>query len=244
MGMMVTLEDIYKGSAQTIKRRHKRVCRSCRLRPELPRCKSCSQCPPGIEVRRRWIDDFHFYPEEIEIPSPEKCKTEMELFEVTIEKGTMSGGMLTFANRASQLPKQIPGHIIVTVNSRAHKLFQRRGNDLQVTVPVSLSEALLGFQRQLTHLDGHVVKFATSRGQVLKPGAGLKIQGEGMPIKGEPHTFGSLIIDFVILFPDEVRADKIDQLEAGLQGIGMGTLNRRITKSWEDNEKHRRRSEL
>lgn len=32
------------------------VCRSCRLRPELPRCRRCQACPGERRQRQVWMD--------------------------------------------------------------------------------------------------------------------------------------------------------------------------------------------
>lgn len=38
-----------------------------------------------------------------------------------------------------------------------HRIFERRGDDLYTNVTVSLVEALVGFEMDITHLDGHKV---------------------------------------------------------------------------------------
>jgi len=37
-------------------------------------------------------------------------------------------------------------------------VFERRGDDLYTNVTISLVEALVGFQMDITHLDGHKVR--------------------------------------------------------------------------------------
>ena len=39
-----------------------------------------------------------------------------------------------------------------------HALFERRGDDLYTNVTISLVEALVGFEMDITHLDGHKVR--------------------------------------------------------------------------------------
>lgn len=38
-----------------------------------------------------------------------------------------------------------------------HSLFERRGDDLYTNVTISLVEALVGFEMDIVHLDGHKV---------------------------------------------------------------------------------------
>ena len=50
-----------------------------------------------------------------------------------------------------------PGDLIIRIVTKAHPLFERRGDDLYCNVSISLQEALTGFEMQLKHLDGHSV---------------------------------------------------------------------------------------
>lgn len=47
---------------------------------------------------------------------------------------------------------------------------------------ISLLEALLGFEREIKHLDGHLVQVSVPRGVVVQPDEVLVIEGEGMPL--------------------------------------------------------------
>ena len=41
--------------------------------------------------------------------------------------------------------------------SRRHDSFERRGDDLYTNLTVTLRDALVGFELDITHLDGHMV---------------------------------------------------------------------------------------
>lgn len=41
-----------------------------------------------------------------------------------------------------------------------HRIFERRGDDLYTNVTISLVEALVGFEMDITHLDGHKVNMS------------------------------------------------------------------------------------
>lgn len=51
-----------------------------------------------------------------------------------------------------------PGDLIVRIVTKPHPVFERRGDDLYCNVSISLQEALTGFEMQLMHLDGHLVR--------------------------------------------------------------------------------------
>jgi DnaJ-related protein SCJ1 len=87
-----------------------------------------------------------------------------------------------------------------------------------------LWKALLGFNRTLAHLDGHVVNL--SRRGVTQPGAFLHIslpshkahfythtgfvqtiKGEGMPFFEQPSRFGDLFVEYNVVLPSELTSD-------------------------------------
>merc|ERR1712226_4550 len=151
--------------------------------------------------------------EEVHVPSPESCVTLVERVNVTIEKGMMHGDRAPYPFMASQLPKRIPGDLLVAVRVRQHVIFKRIGNDLILNVDISLLEALVGFQREVVHLDGHLVRFGVPRGVVLRPGVVLEIENEGMPLREDPSSFGRLIVTFNIRFPDRITPVVATELE-------------------------------
>jgi len=62
-----------------------------------------------------------------------------------------------------------------------HAVFERKGNDLKIRQKITLKEALLGFTREIKHLDGHFV-FVDRTDKVTKPGLMERFKGEGMPV--------------------------------------------------------------
>lgn len=74
--------------------------------------------------------------------------------------------------------------------------------DLQTTVTLRLSEALLGFKRILVvHLDGRGLRVESRRGErIIQHGDELVIRGEGMPVRGR-STKGDLYVKFKVEMP-------------------------------------------
>lgn len=71
------------------------------------------------------------------------------------------------------------GEIVFKIETNPHPIFERDKNDLRTTVKITLKQALLGFEKELVHLDNRKIKL--SRTKVTKPGEIEKIRGEGMP---------------------------------------------------------------
>lgn len=78
----------------------------------------------------------------------------------TIEKGMSDGAEIKFPRKSEQSPGQVPGDVVMQLKQQKHALYTRAGNDLHVTMTISLKEALLGFEKSLKHLDDHEVRLA------------------------------------------------------------------------------------
>lgn len=63
---------------------------------------------------------------------------------------------------------------------------------------------MLGFERNLTHLDGRTITL--KREGVTQPGFVQTIKGEGMPIYRE-GTFGDLFVEYTVVLPTELSPE-------------------------------------
>jgi len=151
---------------------------------------------------------------------------EPETFTLHVEKGMPVGTRVTFENEADENPDYVAGDLYVHVieaepqlgTEDAHKtdgtFFRRKGNDLFWREVLSLREAWMGdWTRNITHLDGHVVRLGRKRGEVVQPGQVEVLKGEGMPIFHEHindgDEFGALHVEYIVVLPD--------QLESGME---------------------------
>ncbi len=134
---------------------------------------------------------------------------------------------LTFENEADESPDHVAGDMVVTLQEQEPRLFEedeavrtdgtffrRKDNDLWWKEVLSLREAWMGgWTRNLTHLDGHVVRLSRGRGQTVQPGQVDAIRGEGMPIYHGGHLhehhdgdeFGKLYVEYVVVLPDQME---------------------------------------
>lgn len=81
---------------------------------------------------------------------------------------------------------------------------------------ITLAEALCGFTRTITHMDGRVLRIDSKPGKVVKPDSVKMIQGEGMPYHGSPFSKGRLFVHFRVDFPASVSNDMCSALLAAL----------------------------
>uniref|UniRef100_A0A7S4BTB8 J domain-containing protein n=2 Tax=Chrysotila carterae TaxID=13221 RepID=A0A7S4BTB8_CHRCT len=218
----VTLEDLYVGNEKsaTIKRRI--VCRNCKKKPNLPRCRDCGACPKEKKMVQRRAGPGMIVQQEVQVDSKEKCKREEKTLSATIEKGMPDNEAITFKYESEQKPGQIPGDVVLKLKTQPHATFKRSRENLSTKMTIPLRAALLGFETTISHLDGHQVSI--KRTGVTKPGQSIRIKGEGMPKHGTPSEFGDLVITFTVDFPKEIGADLAAGLEQLLPKYGAQAL--------------------
>jgi DnaJ family protein A protein 2 len=104
-----------------------------------------------------------------------------------------------------------PGDVIFVLKTQRHKSFERSGSDLLATVSITLSEAVLGFDRILVnHLDGRGVRVASPRGKVITPGMTIVLRNEGMPTYKNPDMRGNLYVVLEVEMPSEDWMSTVD----------------------------------
>lgn len=143
-----------------------------------------------------------------------------------VERGAARDSRLVYENEADASPDYEAGDLVVMLTEKEPDLdqdnpdrvdgvfFRRKGDDLFWREVISLREAWMGgWERNITHLDGHMVKLGRKRGEVVQPGHVERLQGEGMPKWHEDGDsvyhkteFGNLYIEYVVVLPDQMEA--------------------------------------
>lgn len=205
------LEDLYNGAERSVRISRNVVCRGCRDSSS-GKCRDCTRCPNEIVlVNRQMAPGFTVQMQE-EVPSKEKCKVEPKTLTALVEKGMSDGHEIVFERESEQRPGMIPGDVIFKLRVKPHSRFRRDGNDLHIGMMISLKEALIGFRRTVTQLDGREV--VIEHKGITRPGEVRQIKDEGMPIHGTPSLFGNLHVTFTVDFPSHLNAEQIKAIEA------------------------------
>jgi len=63
------------------------------------------------------------------------------------------GQQIRFSGEGDQSPGLEAGDVVIVLDEKEHNVFSRRGIDLSMTLELSLTEALCGFQRHIQTLD-------------------------------------------------------------------------------------------
>ncbi|KAK7684155.1 hypothetical protein QCA50_012800 [Cerrena zonata] len=125
---------------------------------------------------------------------------ESKVVEITIKPGWKAGTKINFANEGDYQPEcQARQTIQFVLEEKSHPIFQREGNNLKMVVPLSFKESLLGFDREVTTIDGRRIPF--SRSSPIQPNSSTTYPGLGMPISKNPGQRGDLEIVFKVDYP-------------------------------------------
>lgn len=144
------------GSFQTV-----RTCNACQGSGQIPKEK-CGYCA-GAGVTRS--------EEEIEINIP---------------AGIQNGEMIRMTGRGEAIAGGSPGDLYVKIHVKPHESITRDGNNLISTLPVKLTDALLGATYHVETLEGGVdikIPAGVSHGEMLR------IKGKGVPADGRQGDF-------------------------------------------------------
>jgi DnaJ-class molecular chaperone len=130
---------------------------------------------------------------------------EVETLTVKVPAGIETGKKIRLRGQGEPAPRGgQPGDLIVVVRVQAHPFFERKGNDLEVRVPVTLAEAALGAKVDIPTPKGTISLTLPPR---TSSGRRLRVKGYGVPSRdGKP---GDLFAEIQIVLPSQL--DKSDQ---------------------------------
>lgn len=114
--------------------------------------------------------------------------------EVSVPRGVDTGSRVRVATGDRESPSSV---LVITV--RPHKIFQRRGSNLHIDVPVPLYDALLGGEIEVpTLLSTIVLKVPpeTQNGKVFR------LSKKGMPTLGKSDVVGDILATVKVKLPD------------------------------------------
>ena len=173
----------------------------------MSRCAGCSRCPAEIRTVNQQVGPGFFVQQQVQVESKEFCKMADAGISVDVPKGATAGTDYVMEALGEQRPGIIPGNVVVRIKQGVDAKFKRDGHNLHTTIGVSLTEALLGFSKQISHLDGSLVSVAARA--VTQPNQVLRLEEEGMPNDDER---GDLFVAVKVLFPSSLTGDQRERI--------------------------------
>lgn len=106
------------------------------------------------------------------------------------------------------------GDLIVVVHVEADRFFERDAQDLYCAVPITMAQAAIGAEIEVTSLDGKRIALKIPAG--TPSGKLLRIKGEGVPFAGTPRR-GDLYVKIVVETPTRLSEKQRELLEQYLK---------------------------
>ncbi|THH00209.1 hypothetical protein EW026_g2263 [Hermanssonia centrifuga] len=236
--MEVNLSDMYTGASIDFMVKKRILCDHCRgsgaaSSSDIHTCSGCNGA--GVKIVRQQIFPGMFSQAQVACNecggrgkvikkvcphcNGNKLLDHTQHYTLDIPAGMPEGHEVVFEGEADESPDWEAGDIVIRVRSKKEKGgWRRKESNLYWKQTIGVDEALLGFERNLTHLDGHAVQL--KREGVTQPGYVETIKEEGMPIF-EQSSYGDLFVEYVVVLPTSLSTDmrrKIAEVFHGKDG--------------------------
>ncbi|EME81735.1 uncharacterized protein MYCFIDRAFT_215466 [Pseudocercospora fijiensis CIRAD86] len=139
-----------------------------------------------------------------------KQSVEDKILSVPIKRGLKAGSKIKYPDMGDQVEGGVQDlHFII--KEKAHPLYTRDGDDIKHTIEISLKEALTGWSRTITTIDGKQLN--VSHGGPTSPEWTTRYPDQGMPKSKTPSVRGDFIVGVKIKFPTSLTAEQKKQLK-------------------------------
>jgi DnaJ family protein B protein 11 len=187
----VDLAQFYVGGDLQVSFKRRSICK---------KSEKCGKCPSEIQTIQQMIQPGFVIQQQIQVESKHFCRSETVTESVRVSPGTKPGAEIRIAHASDQSGSQIPGDLVVRLRERKDERFERLANaecdDLRTSVEVTLTQSLLGFEKQVELPDG---SFATvQNSQVTQPFQVLSVPNRGFLCADER---GPLLVKVKVRFP-------------------------------------------
>ncbi|HEX8688550.1 MAG TPA: molecular chaperone DnaJ, partial [Pyrinomonadaceae bacterium] len=220
----MTLEEAAEGMTAQLRVPRLEACDACKGAGSAPgtQAENCSGCNGTGQVRyqqgffsvARTCGQCRGAGRVIRTPC-EQCKgagrVEREKqIEVKIPAGVETGSRLRLAGEGEAGAQAGPaGDLYVVIHVKEHETFERQGNNLYASVPVTFAQAALGSEVTVPTLDGQEplkVPAGTQTGTVFR------LKGHGMPVLGGRGR-GDLFVSVTVVTPTTLTREQRKLLE-------------------------------
>lgn len=236
--LFISLKDIFLGKSLEASVFKQTRCKKCRgtgakTKKDLHKCHHCNGT--GVVVGVHQIGHGMYQQVRQQCPHCEgkgkvigrhcnhchgnKVVAGMESVVIEVERGMSEGHVITFNNMCDEIAgsAEAPGDISFKVSSIEQAGLRREGNNLHLSVNITLKESLLGFTKDFEHFDGSFVTLDRAN-KVTPHGQTDRIRSAGMPIFDRVSEYGDLFVLYNVEFPTELtekQRDAIGDLNLG-----------------------------
>ncbi|MEW5911264.1 MAG: DnaJ C-terminal domain-containing protein [Thermodesulfobacteriota bacterium] len=136
---------------------------------------------------------------------------ELQRVSVKVPKGITTGKKLRLAGKGEPGPGGAPaGDLLIQINVLDHPTFTRHEADLEVSVPIRFSQAVLGASLEVPTLEGKSLTVTVPKG--TQSGARLRLKGQGLP-RFQASGRGDLYVRVSVEVPERLSKEQKKLLE-------------------------------
>jgi molecular chaperone DnaJ len=240
----ISLEDVLSGTSKTISFPSHEACKTCegsgaKKGTKPVTCDTCNgsgslRMQQGFFTMQRTCPDCAGTGQIVK----EKCSDchgsgrtrTTRTVDITIPLGVDDGTRLRLAGEGEAgMAGGQPGDLYVFTRVAKHKVFERDGDNLHISVPIGMVQAALGATLEIPKLGGGKVEVKVPAGS--QPGTTLRLRDLGLPPLGRPRDRGDLLVELQVEVPTKLTKEQIKMLEK-LQESGL-TPTRNQSTFWD-----------
>jgi molecular chaperone DnaJ len=136
--------------------------------------------------------------------------TKLRTIQVTIPAGIEAGSSRIVQGGGNRLrPDRAPGELEIIVDVAPHPFFQRSGDDVVCSVPITFAQAALGGEIEVPTLEGKVKLRVPPSTQ---PGTVLRVKGKGIPHRVRAGR-GDQLVEVTLEVPTKLNGRARDLIE-------------------------------
>jgi DnaJ homolog subfamily B member 11 len=196
----VPLHIIYSGGEMDVKYTRRIICKSK---------DGCKKCPAEIKNVQQQIAPGFFITTQAQVQSKDFCRDETKTEKISVLASHRTGAEIVILAGADHSSESIPGNVVFRLKEKRHPQFTRKGDDLHLNVRISLEEALLGFYKEIKHVDGSTVEIEKDD-KITKPYEVIALDELGLA--GDSGSRGKLLATVEVVFPKKLSEQQKEAL--------------------------------
>jgi DnaJ homolog subfamily B member 4 len=146
-------------------------------------------------------------------PTTGQRSTQDKMLEFDIKPGLKAGSKIKFGGVGDQEEGGSQDlHFII--EEKPHPTLKRDGDNIKTVVELDLKEALTGWERKVTTIDGKQLN--VRGGGPTQPGYQERYPGLGMPLPKKPSERGDFLVEIKVKFPTSLTAAQKQKIKEAL----------------------------
>ncbi|MEO7423611.1 MAG: DnaJ C-terminal domain-containing protein [Fibrobacteria bacterium] len=155
------------------------------------------------------------YQADVEIGLDEAFQGAKKVIEIDGKKlrlqfkpGIADGKVIKLAGKGGKGVNGGPdGNFFLRIHVTPHPVFERRGDDLHLTLPLQVQDAVVGKTEEIQTLGGSVKLRIPPE---TENGKSFRLKGQGMPVYDAAGEHGDLYVTVSLVLPKGLRPDEIE----------------------------------